>query len=151
MGSDLETRIAKLGRLVAEARELADVAKYFHDQLVPFPPFLDEGVQAEHKPLQQLVRGIATSYDVKIPEGQGKLLHLPRFSLWHGALGHAIGPMAVIIYFDDQHRGVASFGTISNPRTHYIRFSLPEQARDPNHDLGGMKIESARVGPRGSA
>jgi hypothetical protein len=138
----LTKRIAKLARLVAEARDLSEVETYFHDEVVPHPSFISEGAPALHKPLRDIVRNVARAYGCLLPN-EYSLLHLPRFSLWHGWLGSPSASMALLIYFDDQHRGVASFGKFSDRYTRRIRFSLPEGARDPDVELGNMKIASA--------
>lgn len=139
---ELSGRVAKLSRLVAEAHDLSRIANCFHDELVPNPHFMDQGVPATHRPLTEIVRGVARTYGYEIMDA-ATLLYAPRFSLWHGTIGGLFGAMAVVLYFDDQHRGVASFGMATDPNTHYVRFSLPEAARDPEGDLGSLELLSA--------
>jgi hypothetical protein len=148
---ELSRRVAELSRLVAEERVLSRVADYFHDALVPTPHFMAHGVRATHRPLTKIVRRAAQSYGFEIMDAAA-LFHAPRFSLWHGTIGALFGPMAVVLYFDDQHRGVAIFGVPTDPITHYVRFSLPEGARDPEVDLGDINLVSASPArQRGSA
>jgi hypothetical protein len=142
MSDELAKRVGRLARLVAQARELSEIDTYFHDALALYPPFLAESVEAVHKPLREIVRGVAQSYGCAL-QGDGKLHRIERLSLWHGSLGSVVGAMAIIIYFDDQQRGVASFGRISDPNTHHVRFSLPEEARDPNLELRDMQVVGA--------
>ncbi len=146
MADDLEARVAELARRVTDAHDLKTVDEWFHRSLVPFPPFLAESVQAVHRPLQTIAQGIARSYGFVV-ELRDPLQRLARLSLWHGALIGERGAMALLVYFDDQHRGVCSFGNLNDPMTHYARFSLPEEARDPDADISNLQLMSAA--PRG--
>lgn len=151
MDDELRRRIAKLGRLVAEARQLSEVADHYHDQLLAYRPFVEAGVAAEHKPLRQLVRSVTAAYDLALPETGGKLYRIADASLWHGVMGDLLGPMAFVVYFDDQHRGVVSFGLISDPNTHHARFSLPEGSRDPDQEIPALRVAGVSAGRRGQA
>ncbi len=141
MDDKLTGRMRKLARLVAEARDLSEVETYFHDEVVPDPAFMTAGAPARHKPLHAVVKGVARAYGCILTD-EASLFHLPRFSFWHGAVGHPLTSLALIIYFDDQHRGVASFGQLSDPLHHRFRFSLPDGARDPEIEVGNVKLTS---------
>lgn len=134
----LTKRIATLARLMTEASELSDVESYFHDKIVSHPLFMAQGTPALHRPLRDIVRKVAQVYGCAL-SGCG-LYHVPQYSLWHGTLGSPLGSMALLIYFDDQHCGMASFARLCADVTHRIRFSLPEGARDPDMELGDMEI-----------
>jgi hypothetical protein len=141
MDDKLLERIAKLAHLVAEASDLSEIETYFHDSIVPDPAFMAAGSSAVHKPLQAVVRSVARLYSCELTD-ECRFLHVPQFSLWHGSLGNPLGSMALLIYFDDQHRGIASFGRLSDSHTHRFRFSLPEGARDPEVDTENLKLTS---------
>lgn len=146
----LSQRIAKLARLMAEAPDLQDVEICFYDEVVCHPAFIAEGHPAMHKPLRDLVGQVAKAYGH--PLRGCKLYHLPKFSLWHGLLGNPLGAMAMLVYFDDQHCGMASFARLAEGLSHRIRFSLPEGVRDPGVELGEMEITSiSRRSGRASA
>jgi hypothetical protein len=56
--------------------------------------------------------------------------------------------MAVVIYFDHQNRGTASFGRVQDPNTHHIRFSLPDPMRDPDAALAADDLRLMAAAPR---
>lgn len=141
MNQKLSKRIAELGRLMAEAPDLADVDAHFHDQVVSHPEFMAAGVPRLHKPLIDIVGKVAGAYGH--PLQTRTLYYVPECSLWHGWLGNIAESMALIVYFDDQHVGMACICSWSDPLAHRIRFSLPEGlARDPNAVLEPMSIAS---------
>lgn len=148
---NLSKRIAKLARLVAEAPELSDIEAYFHDEVVSDSSFMAQSTQALHKPLRDIVGQVARSYGLAL--SGCRLYHVPRYSLWHGSLGSPVGSMALLVYFDDQHCGMASIARLCDVQTHRIRFSLPEGARDPDIELGRMEMITsvARRSGRGLA
>lgn len=151
MADEIRERIARLGRLVAEARQLSEVSDYYHDHLLSYRPFVDAGVPADHKPLRQIVRTVTAAYGFTLPESPVKLFHVTGASLWHGIMGDLSGPTAFVVYFDDQHRGVVSFGLISDPNTLHARFSLPEGSRDPDQEIPGLRLAGVSTARRGSA
>lgn len=148
---EIERRVAKLKQLVMEAKNLQQPARCFDDELASHGPFLNQGTFRQHKPLCKLVRSTAASYGHPLEPGDDVFVHLPRYSMWHGPLGCLSGSMAVVIYFDDIQRGIASIGKVIEPETHYIRFSLPRELADPDRELGELEVAGVSVGPRGVA
>lgn len=124
-------QIAKLRDLVANSSNLSEPADFFDEEVGPNPDFAKLSLRRDNELLCSMVQVLSKIALSEYECVEKRIYHVSGEHLWHGVLVLLSGSMARIVYFEDSNRGLCSVVRKGDGETKHLRFSIPEDVREP--------------------
>jgi hypothetical protein len=120
----LDAKVAQLRKLLMTAKELDEVAEYFHEQLVPDEAFITCGARASNPRLLTALQAVLERVAPDGKLGTPLIIRLDQQALYHGYTSWGVGHV-VFFYFEQLDVGFCSYSrNLSSAQVTLLRFNL---------------------------
>lgn len=127
----IERSLAKLRQLIQTVSDLSQVFEFMEHDVGCETALKTLGSMKDHPILASVVKVAVNSHSAVGRCHQDRFVHVPEYHMWHGCLFFDPGVAVIVVYFEDINRCFAMSTSVADWKTHFFRFSIPEEMTEP--------------------